>query len=84
MEGEQLRLLAASSVYEFVAGGLKADRMESLPYDPIYRGESEWRLLAPIDHPEPARCLISGTGPHPPAERGQSRRDASGRNGANG
>jgi len=62
VEGEQLRLLAASSVYEFVAGGLKADRMESLPYDPIYRGESEWRLLAPIDHPEPARCLVTGTG----------------------
>lgn len=36
---------------------------ESLPYDPIYQGESPWRLLPPIDHPvEPARCLISGTG----------------------
>src|ERR1051326_2397424 len=32
-------------------------------YDPIYRGESPWRLLPPIDHPhEPARCLVSGTG----------------------
>ena len=34
-----------------------------LGYDAIYNGESEWRLLPPIDHPEePSRCLISGTG----------------------
>jgi hypothetical protein len=32
-------------------------------YDEIYLGESEWKLLPPIDHPaEPARCLVSGTG----------------------
>jgi hypothetical protein len=36
---------------------------EALDYEPIYRGQSEWRLLAPVDHPdEPARCLVSGTG----------------------
>lgn len=35
---------------------------ETLDYDPIYAGSSPWRLLAPIDHPEPARCLVSGTG----------------------
>ena len=36
---------------------------EILDYDPIYCGQSEWRLLPPVDHPgEPARCLISGTG----------------------
>ena len=33
-----------------------------LNYDEVYRGASEWRLLAPIDHDEPARCLVSGTG----------------------
>lgn len=34
-----------------------------LDYDPICTGQSEWRLLPPIDHPaEPARCLVSGTG----------------------
>ena len=34
-----------------------------LEYDPIYRGQSEWRVLPPIDHPaEPSRCLVSGTG----------------------
>jgi hypothetical protein len=34
----------------------------TLEYDPIYAGSSPWRLLPPIDHPEPARCLVSGTG----------------------
>ena len=36
---------------------------DALEYDPIYRGQSEWRILPAIDHPaEPARCLVSGTG----------------------
>lgn len=36
---------------------------QSLEYDPIYDGRSEWRLLPPFDHPdEPARCLVTGTG----------------------
>ncbi|MBT9331543.1 AraD1 family protein [Paracidobacterium acidisoli] len=36
---------------------------EHLDYDPIYNGESEWKLLPPVDHPEePSRCLVSGTG----------------------
>ena len=36
---------------------------ETLDYDSIYQGKSDWRLLTPIDHPEePARCLVSGTG----------------------
>jgi hypothetical protein len=36
---------------------------ESLDYDSIYNGQSEWRLMPPIDHPdEPSRCLVSGTG----------------------
>ena len=30
---------------------------------PSTRGDSDWRLLPPIDHPdEAARCLVSGTG----------------------
>jgi hypothetical protein len=34
-----------------------------LDYDPIYTGQSEWRILPAIDHPqEPSRCLVSGTG----------------------
>jgi hypothetical protein len=43
-----------------VATGMATD--ELLDYDPIYDSRSEWKLLPPIDHPEPARCLISGTG----------------------
>jgi hypothetical protein len=35
---------------------------ETLEYDPVYVGSSEWRVLVPVDHPEPARCLVSGTG----------------------
>src|SRR5258708_23422238 len=36
---------------------------EALQYDPIYLGESEWRLLPAMDHPEePSRCLVSGPG----------------------
>jgi hypothetical protein len=35
---------------------------ETLEYDAIYHRSSAWRLLVPIDHPEPARCLVSGTG----------------------
>ena len=33
-----------------------------LEYQPMYDGRGEWRLLTPIDHPEPSRCLVSGTG----------------------
>ena len=35
---------------------------QTLDYDIIYDGSSPWRLLVPVDHPEPARCLVSGTG----------------------
>ena len=36
---------------------------ESLDYDAVYEGESEWRLLPSFDHPrDPAHCLVSGTG----------------------
>jgi hypothetical protein len=32
-------------------------------YDSVYHGQSEWRLLLPVDHPsEPSRLLVSGTG----------------------
>ena len=36
---------------------------ETLDYDAIYRGESDWRLLPAFDHPDdPAHCLVTGTG----------------------
>lgn len=70
-----VRLLdSCSSVYEVahmaIAAGMTLSaiahqraRNDTIPYDPIYDGESDWKLLPAIDHPEePARCLISGTG----------------------
>jgi hypothetical protein len=65
---------SCSSVYGLahvaIAAGMKLSDLarqraehEPLRYDPIYRRESDWKLLPAIDHSEePARCLISGTG----------------------
>lgn len=62
---DSIHALAQSALEEKI-GLLEATKKrlsnERLNYDAIYRGESPWRLLAPIDHPEPARCLVSGTG----------------------
>jgi hypothetical protein len=63
VEGDSLRLLESASVFAAILGGEGFHATaETLAYLPIYAGESDWRLLPPIDHPEPARCLISGTG----------------------
>jgi hypothetical protein len=35
---------------------------ELLLYDEVYAGQSAWRLLTPIDHPQPSRCYVTGTG----------------------
>jgi len=74
VQEDRLRLLdGPASVYELAqtaiergkrladAAGACASR-EALPYDPIYRLESDWRLLPAFTHPEPARCLVTGTG----------------------
>ena len=75
VEEPNIRVLdTCSSIYELAHLALTADMKlsdlarqragrETIDYEPIYSGRSEWRLLPPIDHPdEPARCLISGTG----------------------
>jgi hypothetical protein len=75
VEEPRLRLVdRCSSIYELaqraISAGMKLSelasqraRHEEIDYDPIYRGDSDWKLLPAIDHPEePARCLISGTG----------------------
>ena len=75
MEEPNLRLLdGCSSIYELanvaIATGSTLSEVarqratgDFLEYEPIYSGQSEWRILPPIDHPaEPARCLLSGTG----------------------
>jgi len=61
-----LYALAQAAIAEGTSLTLMAQRYaspEALDYDPIYSGQSPWRLLPPIDHPEElARCLLSGTG----------------------
>lgn len=50
---------SATRLEQLIDARLTSDR---LPYDEVYAGASPWRLLPPIDHPEPTRCLVSGTG----------------------
>ena len=59
----QLAQAAVDSKISLTALVQKKATGEILGYDSIHAGQSEWRLLPPIDHPaEPARCLVSGTG----------------------
>src|SRR5947207_186660 len=72
--GDKLRLLTGcESTYALAQAALQesqclADAVQActsgqtLDYDPIYKLASEWRLLAPFTHPEPSRCLVTGTG----------------------
>jgi hypothetical protein len=75
VEEPSIRLLdSCASIYELahaaIHAGMKLSdiahqrvRNGTVAYDPIYSGESDWKLLPAIDHPdEPACCLISGTG----------------------
>ena len=74
VEGDRLRLLrGCESVFDLAQAALREHKPlrevaaaqasdETLDYDPIYRLDSEWRLLPPFTHPEPARCLVTGTG----------------------
>src|SRR5437764_215165 len=69
-----LRLLRdRSSIYELAQVSIETNRSlcaliecltsdEYLNYDDVHGGRSEWRLLPPIDHPEPSRCFVTGTG----------------------
>src|SRR5262249_49229622 len=75
VEGDTLRFLQSYGTLYACAlaavesgGGLQslvpADVSDNtLDYDAVYTGASEWRLLPAFDHPvELARCLLSGTG----------------------
>jgi len=74
VDGDTLRLLGGvDSVYELALAALAEEKPlrefierqisgETVDYGPVYRDESEWRLLPPFTHPEPARCLVTGTG----------------------
>ena len=75
VEEPRLRCLTeVESVYELTKRSLERGRKlsdlalglaqgEELDYDAVYAGQSEWRLLAPIDVPgEPSRVTVAGTG----------------------
>src|SRR5215472_833129 len=73
VEENSLRFLrACNSVYELAQKALEngkpiiemamMDFGDAIAYEPVYRRESRWRLLPPFTHPEPARCLVAGTG----------------------
>jgi len=70
----RLRVLKDSSILSLAQEALQSgekltgliqrkETVETLDYEPIYLGQSEWRILPAMDHSgEPARCLVSGTG----------------------
>ncbi len=75
VEEPRLRLLdGVASIYELANSAIDAGsdfsqaaasrtNSESLDYDAVYSGKSEWKLMVPFDHPEEAaRCIVSGTG----------------------
>ena len=74
VEEPNLRLLTGvDSIFDLANSAIAADApMRTLvdqrssgdvvDYEAVYSRVSTWRLLVPIDHPEPARCLVSGTG----------------------
>lgn len=74
VDGDRLRLLdRQNSVYAIAQAAIENSTTlaqtvndclsgQALDYDPVYAFQSGWRLLAPFAHPEPARCLVSGTG----------------------
>jgi hypothetical protein len=74
VEEPHLRLLQnCTSVFDLATSAIKSNRRlrltieqfastEQLEYDSVYQDRSDWRLLPPIDHPEPSRCFVTGTG----------------------
>lgn len=75
VEEPRLRLLGGlASAYELAKAAIAAGKKlcetaeehstsQTVEYEPVYSGRSEWRILPAMDHPaEPARCLVSGTG----------------------
>jgi hypothetical protein len=63
---ESVYELASACIRERVSLSRRAQDLaagETISYDDVYSGKSEWRLLPPIDVPgAPERILVSGTG----------------------
>src|SRR5437879_84816 len=77
VDGGQLILLAATAPVSAYVLALESIRNgeqlastiekysgpDALAYEPVYTGDSDWRLLPSFDHPDdPAHCMVSGTG----------------------
>src|SRR6266481_4870215 len=75
VDENQLRLLSGvDSIYRLAQSAINnckkleqavadSGSSESVSYDSVHKGESDWRLLPAFDHPdEPSRCLVTGTG----------------------
>lgn len=74
-DGDHLTFLRDfSSVYELAVAAVRRNEQftqiaqsaangDSIGYDAVYNGQSEWQLLCPVDYPgDPARVMVSGTG----------------------
>jgi hypothetical protein len=75
VDGARLRVLARfRSICELALAAIRdersladladeADSGTAINYNEVHSGNSDWRLLVPLDHPgDPARVLVSGTG----------------------
>jgi hypothetical protein len=77
VDGSKLKTLAPfSSTYALVTAAIElqcaltslvqrhvSETGLELDYDEVYPGNSAWRLLPPVDHPDAqSRCLVTGTG----------------------
>jgi hypothetical protein len=59
----QLAQIALNNGIDLATAVMEEASNETLEYDPIYRGESDWKILPAFDHQEePTRCLVTGTG----------------------
>jgi hypothetical protein len=71
-DGDGLRLVEhTTSVYDLVLEASRSNKsLEGIVLEKLSHGEpidydkviSDNRLLAPLDHPDPAHCMVSGTG----------------------
>jgi hypothetical protein len=75
VEEPAIKLLKSpASIYELALNAIERNEpltsvvtvngsADTLDYDHVYSGRSEWRLLPAFDHPhDPAHCLVTGTG----------------------
>ena len=74
VQGDSLDILESPSAYALARSALESEQplldlvagapsSQSVSYDDVYTGSSEWAMLPAFDHPdEPARCLVAGTG----------------------